>query len=783
MNDKTLVKAGMKQHKGSLSGIFILILLISLALAAVLTIWINSGRYLQSEIRRAGFGDLTAWVSGVPDLETFTDDIRNLEDVERVETQEVVYSDYVVNGQESDSEGQLIPAVLNENRYKIFNHDLSGYEKDTLDIDSGEIYVSPSMVSMFDVQIGDEISFPIARDGGNVVFTVKGYYEDPFMGSSMIGMKGFLICQADQEKILQMIENAGINGLARNGKMLHIYKEKSSSVTIKELNCIMNDRTELSKYTEFVHSEGTIYGFMLILQNTFSGLLAAFVVVLLCAAMVVAGHSLSSTIETDFRNMGILKTVGYTSRRLRKVQLMQYFISIFFGMLLGLISAIPISSFVCRRMLTTTGILYPAKLPLGWCLIAFAVILTLFTGFIIAKTAEIDKITPLQAIQGHRKQVLFSLKKLPDIHGKGLGFSIAVRQLITGRRRYMGACVTAILLVFFASLVGRMDAWLGPDGKGLMDAFNPADLDIGVQIFGNESIEEMEEDIRSFTDITDSYLLAMPNVAVSGMDYTANVISDPGRFHILKGKTCTADDQVVLTEFIAEDLGVSIGDTLTIRGAAGSEEYRVSGIYQCANDMGDNIGMSREGYQKIGQDNPQLWCHHMFLSDPSQKGVITETLEDTYGGDVHVHENSWPGLFGIISAMRALVIFMYGMVILFILIITVLAGSKILSAEQKDLGIYKAIGFSTGQLRMTFALRFCLTAVIGSAFGTIFAAMFTDPLVSAVMKLAGISNFASDPGIGTVLFPAVTVTVLFTGFAYLAAGKMKKVTLIRLIHD
>ena len=64
--------------------------------------------------------------------------------------------------------------------------------------------------------------------------------------------------------------------------------------------------------------------------------------------------------------------------------------------------------------------------------------------------------------------------------------------------------------------------------------------------------------------------------------------------------------------------------------------------------MGDNFGMNREGYLKIGRDHPNLWCWHYFLADSSQKGVITEALESAYGGDIHVHENTWPGLFGII---------------------------------------------------------------------------------------------------------------------------------------
>ena len=206
----------------------------------------------------------------------------------------------------------------------------------------------------------------------------------------------------------------------------------------------------------------------------------------------------------------------------------------------------------------------------------------------------------------------------------------------------------------------------------------------------------------------------------------------------------------------------------------GSGTFTVSGIYHCANDMGANIGMSREGYLTIGQDDPKLWCHHYFLSDESQRTAITEELQAAFGGDVHVHENSWPGLFGIISAMHGLLAFMYGMIALFVLIVTIMTGSKILTAEQKDMGIYKAIGCSTRMLRLSFSLRFGIAAVTGAAVGTVLASIFTDPLVSAVMRLAGISNFASHPDILTMVLPGFIVILLFLGFSYLAAGRIKK---------
>ena len=499
--------------------------------------------------------------------------------------------------------------------------------------------------------------------------------------------------------------------------------------------------------------------------------------------MVVLGHSISGVIEQEYKNLGILKTIGMTGSRLIRLQLAQYLTIMLVGTLSGILAAFPASRVVGKMTLTTTGLLLSADLPVLPCLAAFTAILLLLTGFTILKLRKIISVTPMKAIRGKTTEIRWNPGRTLRMKIEGLPFRLALRQLLSGKKRYVSACLIAVLLVFFASLAGRMNTWLGPEGKGMMDAFNPADLDIGVQALGDLDPGEMEDMVRSYTDITDSYLLAMPSVSVNGTNYTANVITDPERFHISQGATSRSPDEVVLTETAASDLGVSIGDKVTIRGDTGNGEFTVSGIYHCANDMGANIGMNREGYLAIGQDKPQLWCHHYFLADPSQRAAVTEGLTQAYGGDVHVHENSWPGLFGIISAMHGLLAFMYGMIAVFVFIVTILTGSKILTAEQKDLGIYKSMGCSTRMLRITFSLRFGIVATIGAAGGTILAAVLTDPFVSAVMRLAGISNFASRPSPSNIVLPGLIVILLFLGCSYLAAGKIKKADMTVLTAD
>ena len=437
---------------------------------------------------------------------------------------------------------------------------------------------------------------------------------------------------------------------------------------------------------------------------------------------------------------------------------------------MGLLAASPLAGLVSRTTITTTGLRFPSRLPVFLCVLGMLLIIAVLAGFAAWKLRKIQRITPQRAIRGEAGGLRWEPKGGTVIRGEGLALQLAFRQLLAEKRRYVGACLVAVLLVFFASLTGRMNAWLGPEGKGMMDAFNGRSGYWCADI-GRTGCRRNGTNCSVLWRSHRSLPIGNASVSVEGTNYTANVITEPERFHISRGRTCIAEDEIVLTEVLAADLGVSLGDTVNVRGDMSSGEYTVSGIYHCANDMGANLGMSREGYLRIGQDDARIWCYHYFLADPEQKTALTEMLENTYGGDVHVHENSWPGLYGILTAMQGLLLVMYGLIAIFVLVVTVMTGQKLLVAEQKDIGIYRAMGCSPALLRRMFAFRFGIAALLGAMIGTILAVFLTDPIVSAVMRLAGISNFSSYPTWGSIVLPGAVVTLLFVGFAYLAGRK------------
>ena len=778
----TLLKKGLQNQKKSLTGICILFFIISVSVVLALTVFVRSGSYVSQEMKRLGYGDLTAWVSKSQEWSTLVKELTQLDDVEKVKVQPIVFSGYTVNGTHSDNEGQLFYYDPIAYPYRILKNDFSGYQA-SFPIKPGEVYISPAMQSSYDVALGDEIHFTLSRNGEEAVFKVAGYFEDPFMGSSMIDMKGFLICPSDFEMVMKQIKEVdSFHALARNGAMLHIFKVFGSPLSAQELSSKINNQTSLGAYTEFVYTDISIYGFMLILQNIFTGFLCAFAVILLLVSLIVMGHTISSAIELERKDMGILKTMGYTSTQLRLVQILQYGISSAVGLTAGLVFSLFAVKIVFGLTITSTGLKIPASLPILLCLMFVFGLLCLLSVFIWLRTVNIARISPVEAMSGRTSYRLRSKNKPIMIPRRCLTLFLALKQLTDEKKRYMGICMVAALLVFFTSVIGRMNAWLGPNGEGLMDAFSVAAHDIGVQPLGPDvDMAEVEEKISSFEKIEQTYQLAMQSVRVDGVDYTANVLDDPSWFHILSGAPSTKPGEIVVTEFVAKDLGVSIGDSVTVSREGQSSSYKITGIYQCANEMGANIGMTKEGFARIGEENAYIWCHHYIFSDSTNNENIMEALEQDYKAQIDVHTNSWSGLSGIVKTLHLLITLMITVVILFILVVVVLTGSKLLYAEQRDMAIYKTIGFPDTSIRLAFALRFGIVVMIGAVLGMVLGNVLADPVITVLLKQFGIGEFHSSYGPLERLLPPLFITMLFTGFAYLFSRRIKRIRLTVLL--
>lgn len=771
---RIILLATLKKQKGSILGILALMLLAALCMFTSVTLLTSGENSISAEMDRLGFGSFTAWVNGNEQM--LKGEMEALPDVEKVTLQPIIYSGYQINGTYSDNEGQLI-VYDGSIPYRFI--DEHGGQIETPIVRPGEIYISPAMQSTFDVKIGDTIRFELSRQSGFKDFTVAGYFADGFMGSSMIDMKSFLICETDRTDTVQMISSvADYDRLGYTGAMLHVFQSENSPLTDAEFHKLVQENTNLTLHTEFTYNKASIRSYMLLLQNILSGFLLAFSAVLLTVCLVVISHSLSAVLEQDRRDLAILKTIGLTGRKLQGVYLVIYGAATLTGLLIGLLLALPLSHMVAGGMVTSTGIRISVVMPIGIVAAIFTALLLLLGGFLLLRTGKIMAVRPMQTIGvwGAGKESASPIRK------NNLALWLAIRTLLSGKGKYTGLLIISLLLTLFLSIIGAMGTWLGPNGEGLMNAFSVADHDLGVQPFNNTvPMDEIERVINWYSPVRETYELAMESVTLNGTEYTANVLNNTDYFHVLSGEVCDGSE-VLITDTVANEQGLSIGDMVKIAAGGRVEEYTVSGIYMCANGMGSNIGLSMEGYSKIGDITGFIWCYHYILEDGSVRDYAMQYLQENYQG-IDVHTNSWSGLDGIVSMMHLLIMVIYLVAALFILTSVALISAKLLSAETSDTAIYKSMGIRGSTLRFSFALRFLIVSAVGAAIGTIISTTISGKLIGTLFKRFGIGEFTTAPGILGILLPPVIVAVLFFSFALLLSRKIGRVDMTKLISE
>lgn len=771
---KILLRPAWKKQKFSVLSIFFIMFILSLFLFTSLVLYNSGALFVEKEMDRLGFGDFTVWVSNYP--QGLENSVREIKDTGEVKIQDIIYAGYEANGHYSDNEGQLM-YYSRQFPYHFINE--KGERIPGNEAASGTIYVSPVMQSLYNIKTGDSITFEILRTYGKKTFTVAGFFEDAFMGSSMIDMKSFIINSNDYNKIKQEIKIAKKGDiLAKSGAMFHISKSGESNLKDAMFYQKLIEETEISRYTEFTYKKSSILNYMLLLQNILAGFLSAFSIILFIVCIIIINHSINMVIAQEKRDIAILKTTGLNGRVIQNIYIFLYSGSAITGIITGVLFCGIIPGKIAKEMLISTGMLIDIKIPVVKVLLII-IAMVLFNIFnVYVKTAAVLAIHPIQVING-----IETIKYIKTHIGKKyLSFNIAVREVMTGRKKYMALFFVSALLVFFTGIINNINNWLGKNGEGLMDAFSVAAHDIGVQPFNNNvPMDEIERVINWYSPVINQYELAMESVTVNGYGYTANILNDTKWFNILSGKE-PEGNEILITNTVANELGIGKGSTVKISAQGREAEYKVSGIYECANGMGTNIGMTVPGYSQIGDITGFIWCYHYILEDGSMRDYVYKYLEEHYK-ETDVHTNSWQGLDGIVKVMHMAVFAVYIIAVFIIFIVTSLIASKIFLSEIHGLAVYRSLGITGMRLIMVFAMQFFIVALPGAAAGSILQILFGRKLIRILFNQFGIGEFKRLPVVFADIIPFLAVPAIFLFFALIYSRKLKSISIIDLIEQ
>ena len=790
MSILSILKANLRSKKSNFISVLFLMFLVTLVVTTACSVSDNCKKRVEQSLTESEVGDLCCYFFESYEnvlTEEMIDGIEAYEEVERVHR----IFDVVVSSKDRMSIGgkrikdRMVFQTYDKKNmpYPVFGKNNLEFLQDPEPLAEGEIYLPVSFQTRYSCKVGDQVK--VKSETINKTFQVKAFIEDVTLGNPLFnGNKNVWISDKDYELLKKAYEKG--DALLSSNDTLMVYQKKDSKLEEKEFKAEIDKRTGVISNASLMLSKHDFAFYATMITNIFSAAMIVFAVLMFSGVLGIVGHNITTTIEMDYVNLGILKSQGYGKWELRAVYFCQYLLAGAVGGVLGFLTAFPSTYFMSGLLVQITGFLPEHKISYGISLLAMLLMLCFIVGFAFIKTAKIGKISPMRAISGGRDSIYFSPRIKTTLGKRGLAFRMMLRQITTNARQYISSLVIVAMLVYFIMAVTSTLSILNNEENMMKDYYG---VEFDLMVSYKESLEvkkDVEKLIEEYGGMERVYLCPSVYLTLEGDSVCVNAPESSQEFtNVFKGREPRYENEIVITEIIAKKYGLKIGDTVSLAHGRENREFLITGYYQSVPNTGKAVSMLASGLECYEFSEHELNQYNYLVSDKKQIGRLVEKLQEQFSNQIETNDvqRIRESMQSISTASMASSLLIYGISVLFILVAAYMVCDKVFLKERNDYGIYKSQGFTTNNLRLQFSLRFLVVAFAGGAFGAACNLLTNDKFMEMALSSMGITHFVTDYGFLDYAVPVLVLTLVFFFFAYIISGRMKKVDTKSLIVE
>ena len=780
MEIMTLLKAGIKSKKGSFISTLLLTLLIVTIAAAVLGVRGNMFDAVDEADDSLGVGDLNVYVANTFYTDQMKQSIKDCAAVKGFNDCDNVmnYGKVYMGGSEYSNTLFFGKA---DDGIRLYNSAADGYESSVTPLKSGEIYLPFGLSET--AKLGDEVKVEFVDKSRT--FKVAGFVCEPMIGAQFIGWKRVFISDADYDALSAEVAPYESDTFTSYIKLVRIFKADSGQTDLifqRDVNKATGIVTKSVGSTTRAESQN----YTTLLGNITTGVMLGFVLLLFVIVLVMIAHGIKTEIDTDHTDLGVLKSQGFTNKALTRVIALRYLSAQLAAAVIGVLVSYPLERYISGIYMTNTGIL-PKNSPAFWQVGALvAVMLLLSALMILLMTRRLARISPVTAISGGKGEVYFSSRLAMPISGKALMPSIAVRCITSDIKRYIGLILITALLAFFVVTANIMSGAL--DTRSSLEAMGTSFADLQVSGLDEETfskLDEIEEEIQKHSEIEKHIHYSHYYVSIDGVQILCIADMYPEEsVSLLRGRLARYDNEIIITELAAEQLGLKIGDEVMVSGKRKESRYIITGTFQTMSDAGIAIEMPFASAKKIGLKNVSVlsWS----LADEQGAKAAAKALNEKYEGKLKaVYIDVGEDLYNdtMLFTARVMKIMVYVFSGVFALVSVIMVCTKAFLQERTDIGIYKALGFTSLRLRTQFMVRYFLVSLIGSALGGLMGRLFSLKVLELIFRLFGICKLKNTPSALSYIYAALFICGCVAAFSFLASRRVKRVEVRELIVE
>lgn len=651
-------------------------------------------------------------------------------------------------------------------------------------VEDGTIYLPSIFMKENEVAVGEKII--ISSDAGyKKELEVAGSFKDAFLGSELMGVHRYLLSQNDFDELVQ---DSGL-------PFGQLY-----SVTTNDLESFEEAYNNESFYVIFGGTQSLIKT-TYIMDMVIAAVLMLVSLCLILISAVMLRFIIVFTVNQDYKEIGIMKSIGIQNASIRKLYVVKYFAIASVGALIGFIAGIPFGKMLLQQV-TENIITKNGNSGILLQLAASILVAGVITGFAYHSTGKIKKMSPMDAMRSGNNGERFKKKgllKLNKFKGKATTF-MACNDVLCDWKKYAALLLTSIagiwLLIMPINTINTLQSekilhlfatlecdYFIVDDVAVTELITAGDKD-GFGEYLNELKTNLKQnDIpveRVFMEVMFKYRVRKDDK--SYLSFAMQGINSSTEEYVYdKGDAPKYENEVALAYTTADKIGADVGDTVYITMNREERPFVVSALYQSMNNLGEGIRFHEDANLDYQAANGGFGAQ-VLLKDNTDKELLQEYMDKTKelypdSSVKNVQKFLDDMLGGTSERISSLKLMILVLVVLINVMVVVLMQKMFLIRERGEMGMMKAIGFADKAIIGWQTKRILLVLVVGIFIGTVTGTPFSQITSGQVFKVMGARKieFVVNPLEVYAIYPLAVLVITIIG-CVLTMRKVKKIS-------
>ncbi|GAB6550900.1 ABC transporter permease [Bacillus cereus] len=647
---------------------------------------------------------------------------------------------------------------------------------EVINVRKGEIGVPIYYMQKYKLRIGDKIW--VVKNNNELELTISSFVRDVQMNPSIVSSKRFVISDEDFERIKG---NFGESEYLIEFQLTDVNK-------INEFETLYQSSNLPQK------GPSITYSLFKTLNSLTDGILAAVLIIISALLMLIASLCIRFTImtsmEEDYREIGVMKAIGITSIEIQKLYVTKYVVIAASGCICGYILSLFVTKIFTAKISLYMGIASTSILhfvvPLIVTIVLFLTII-LFCRIILRNFRRITAIDALRSRDNLGKKKGKRTFSLSQTRITNVNIFIGMQDVVKRFKLYRVLSIVLIIAVFM--IVVPVNFLYTIQSPKFVNYMGTGKSDIRIDLQQSENIEKRFKEVISYIrndeEVEKYAAFVTSTFKVVNTDGThENLYVEVGDFSkfpldYIQGMEPKNEDEIALSYMNANELKKNVGDEIVLFVEGKERVQTISGIYQDVT----NGGKTAKASFSYNSENILWYVVNVDIKPTMNlQEKVREYKHNFSSAKITDTDDYLTQTLGeTIKQLRFVTQVVMLIAILISVLITAMFFKMLLAKDSSQILIMKNIGFSYNDIRIQYITRSIVIVLIGIVTGTLLAATFGEMLVSWLGSFMGAAHikFVVNPIVSyvicpTILFISVTATTLFSSFTMKQTDDLKR---------